>query len=194
MQDGITPEELHSKAFARYTQGENGDDRSVLYAQADERVANRSEPVRRVGTKWPANWATALHEYEGFWREHGRRPREHTRNRATLPAEESGMGCWARYQSRFEGKLCQYQRIRLDISPAFEWDIHEGDWQKALDACIGHFQKAGRRPYLNRSDRTEFALARWLNRQLLHLKNDTLSKNRAERISTILTSWNDSAQ
>jgi hypothetical protein len=84
MQDGITPAELHAKALALYRQGGRSDDRSVLYERADERAATGSETIRRVGTKWPANWATALHGYEYFWREHGCRPRQKSTTRAGL--------------------------------------------------------------------------------------------------------------
>jgi hypothetical protein len=90
--------------------------------------------------------------------------------------------------------LCEYQRIRLDISPAFDWDIHEGDWQTNLDGYIGHFQSLGRRPYLNKFDPIEFERARWFGRQLLHLKNGTLSESRAIRISAILVLPSDSVK
>ena len=186
MQDGTTPAELHSKAFTLYTQGQNGDQRSAWYAQADECVAGGGEPDRRNGMKWPAKWAMEICNYENFWREHGRRPRENTRDRATLLAGESRLGVWATYQRRFESGLCQYQKIRLDISPAFDWDPHESDWQDTLDSCIEDVEKNGRLPDLNPADPEEFARARWFRRQLRHLQTGTLSRRRTERIAALL--------
>lgn len=186
MQDGTTPEELHAKAFALYTRGDNGDERSALYAQADERVANGSEPIRRVGAKRPANWATELFNHEVFWREHGRRARENARDRASLTAGERRLGEWARYQRRFEDGLCLYQKIRLDVSPVFVWDPHESDWQKAIDGCIEDVRRTGQLPHLNSADPEEFARARWFRRQLRQMKTGTLRTNRADRVSAVL--------
>lgn len=188
MHERIIPKELHARALALYTQGGDGDERSALYAQADERVANGISPLRRAGTKRPANWAAGLHKYEDFWREYCRRPREHTRNGATLRPGESRMGAWATYQRKFEDNLCRYQKIRLDISPAFDWDIHDGDWQRTFDGWISQGQKTGRRPYLNGSDEIEFGRARWHNRQLRQLQDGTLSASRAKRIAETLRS------
>ncbi|TFC67805.1 hypothetical protein [Cryobacterium sp. TMT2-4] len=185
MQDGITPAELHSKAFALYTQGQDWDQRSAWYAKADELVASGGEPDRGHGRKRAANWAGQIYNYENFWREHGR-PRENTRDRATLLAEEGRLGIWATYQRNFESTLCQYQWIRLDISPAFVWDLHESGWQDTLDSCIEDVEKKGHLPNLNPADPTEFARARWFRRQLRHVQTGTLSRSRAERFAALL--------
>jgi len=98
------------------------------------RVASRPSSAKR-----PASWVTALYGYEVYWRENGRSPRERTRNLATLPAEKRRRGEWARYQRRFEDKLCRYPILRLDVSLAFEWDPHNHTWQESLDtlAALG---------------------------------------------------------
>ncbi|WP_134562286.1 helicase associated domain-containing protein [Cryobacterium glucosi] len=106
---------------------------------------------------------------------------------ATLPDDERHQGEWARYQRRFEEKLCLYQTIRLDISPAFEWDPHEHAWQTNFAACIQHVQTYGKLPHLNGADKVEFALARWLGRQLRQQQRGAQPAGRAAQLATLLT-------
>lgn len=134
----------------------------------------------------PTNWVGALHRYEQFWRDHGRTARENTRDRVHLPAEERRLGEWARYQRRFEANLTAYQRIRLTISPAFEWDPHDAAWNQQLNACHDHVARCARLPYLNTVDRSEFALARWLNRQLTQIRSGSLPLHRLRALDELL--------
>jgi hypothetical protein len=186
MYEDTIPEQLHAKARRLAEHEHELDELSQLYAQSDEEVAKGGDPSTGARTKRAANWATALRRYEDFWTERGHSPREHTRNRATLPDEERRMGEWARYQRRFEENLCRYQIIRLDVSPAFKWDPHDHVWQENLNACIHHFRSTGRLPYLNGSDLLEFALARWLGRQLRQLQMGTLEQCRDVRLTALL--------
>ncbi len=89
----------------------------------------------------------------------GRAPRENTRARTTLGDEERRLGEWARYQRRFEDQLNAYQRARLDVSPAFDWDPLESVWRTNLAACVTFVKDMGDLPRLNGEDAREFALA-----------------------------------
>jgi hypothetical protein len=186
MYEDTIPEQLHTKARKLTEQEHELDELSQPYAQADEYVANGGAPSTDTRSKRAVNWATALRRYEDFWTESGRSPRENTRNRSSLPDEERRMGEWARYQRRFEENLCRYQIVRLDVSPAFHWDPHDHVWQENLNACVRHFRFTGHLPYLDGSDLLEFALARWLGRQLRQLQMGTLERSRDGRLTVLL--------
>ncbi|GAB3129589.1 helicase associated domain-containing protein [Glaciibacter psychrotolerans] len=161
-------------------------DKSAQCAVADEAIAGGNEPERDNGTKRAANWAGTLHRYEEFWRSTGRSARENTRDRARLPADERRLGEWARHQRRFDDRLCGYQRIRLDVSPAFSWDPHDAQWEASLAGCAAHREATGHLPRLHAKDASEFALARWLGRQLRQLKTHTLPARRHQQLSDLL--------
>jgi hypothetical protein len=137
-------------------------------------------------SKRQLNWVRKLHAYERFTHCHDRTPRENTRNRQALPAEERRMGEWARYQRRLGEELCNFQRARLDVSGAFEWDPQEAAWDAQLNECIRLAARSGRLPILSSADPVEFASARWLGRQLQQLQSGTLLPNRADRIRDLL--------
>ena len=174
-----------SRAQALWTAEPQLDTRSARYAEADRSRAEGSNDWGRTGRR-AAQWVDALHAYEDFADARGRAPRENTRNRSELPAAERRMGEWARYQRRFDEKLCRYQVIRLDLSPAFAWDPHEHLWQQNFAACVAHFRMTRRMPYLNGSDQSEFALARWLGRQLRQMQTGSLPASRATQIAELL--------
>ncbi|WP_193510187.1 hypothetical protein [Cryobacterium sp. BB736] len=134
-------------------------------------------------------WIQKLHDYEHFTTVHGRRPRESTRAKVTLPAPERRMGEWARYQRRNRQLLRHYQVARLTQSPAFAWDPQSADWHAALQACRQYVIVNGRLPYLNSADRAEFTAARWLARQLRQLQDGTLLPDRAEELQGFLRSY-----
>ncbi|WBM79840.1 hypothetical protein KIV56_16980 [Cryobacterium breve] len=159
----------------------------MLYATADGDVASGREPRRGGSSKRADNWAAALHRYEEFARAHGHTPRENTRDRASLPGVERRLGEWARYQRRYADTLTGFQKIRLDVSPAFDWDPLDGLWEARIADCVRHVQDKGRLPYLNGTDRGEFALARWLGRQLRQLQMGTLRTDRAVRLTELLS-------
>ncbi|WBM79880.1 hypothetical protein KIV56_17190 [Cryobacterium breve] len=158
----------------------------MLYATADGDLASRRGP-RRGGSKRADNWEAALHRYEEFARTHGHTPRENTRDRASLPGVERRLGEWARYQRRYADTLTSFQKIRLDVSPAFNWDPLDSVWQARLADCVRHVRDTGRLPYLNGADPAEFALARWLGRQLRQLQTGTLRTDRAVRLTELLS-------
>jgi hypothetical protein len=176
---------LHERAVALWKQDADPDPRSAQYAEADSLSAT-ADLAGHAANKRAANWVAALIRYEDFWRENGRTARENTRNRSSLPAAERRLGEWGRYQRRFEDNLCRYQKIRLDISPAFSWDPLEHEWQLSLGKCIRHVQEMGRLPYLNAADPAEFALARWLGRQLRQLQAGTLPESRTAHLAALL--------
>ncbi|WP_104170010.1 hypothetical protein [Cryobacterium sp. M23] len=182
-------ENLYAKAEALWLKDPDPDPRSACYAEADKNSAHR-DASRPTTAKRPANWVSALYGYEDYWRENGRTPRERTRNLATPPAEERRRGEWARYQRRFEDKLCRYQLLRLDVSPAFKWDPHDQAWQENFDACVQHVDLTGKLPYLNGADKVEFALARWLGRQLRQLQMGTQPESRAAQLTVLMALQN----
>ena len=132
------------------------------------------------------NWVVKLHAYETFTSGTGWRPRENTRNRTSLPPAERRMGEWARYQRRLEDELCSFQKTRLDVSPAFEWDPQQASWDARSYECIRHALTAGQLPLLNSADLGEFANARWLGRQIRQLQLGTLLPGRAARLNELL--------
>ena len=183
---GTNPHDhLASRAEELWIKEPDPDPRSARYAAADKNRAYRASP-QPANTRRPANWISALYSYEEFWRENGRTPRENTRDLATLPAEERRKGGWAGYQRKFEEKLCRYQIIRLDLSPAFEWDPQEHVWQKNYAAYLHHLHLTGNPPYLNGADPAEFALGRWFNRQLRQLQIGAQPKSRADQLAVLL--------
>lgn len=139
-----------------------------------------------VAQRRAANWINSLHAYEDYWRHHGRAPRENTRARSTLSDEERHLGEWARYQRRFEGGLNGYQRARLDVSPAFEWDPLNRAWNERFEECEQFVTAHRTLPRLHAADRTEFLLARWLGRQLLRLRSGRLEGARAYQLHQLL--------
>ncbi|KQW06443.1 hypothetical protein ASC66_08120 [Leifsonia sp. Root4] len=190
-QAGIAPAELYERArdiFEATSReaDEEPQERSSLYERADHAIATTGEAPRAPGLRRAANWASALHRYETFWRENGRTPRENTRDQSTLPAAERRLGEWARHQRRFDDMLCVYQRIRLEVSPAFAWDSLEDLWQAHLLACAAHREQVGDLPRLHATDAVEFALARWLGRQLRRLKAGTLPEHRVALLTELL--------
>lgn len=179
-----TSAELHAQADLLWRSIAPDDAEAARSAAAIESILLGRQPVHFRAT----NWGLKLHRYEGYWFLHGRTPRENTRNRDTLPATERNLGEWARYQRRFEDQLNEYQHARLEVSPAFRWDPWSSVWQTNLAACIVHRERAGSLPRLTSADSVEFALARWLGRQLYRLQRGHLVAERAELLQTLLRS------
>lgn len=159
------------------------DDAAHQYALADARLsAGVSEGLLRRAH----NWLFRLHRYEQFWNERGRTPRERTRDITTLPDEERRLGEWAARQRRFEHGLTTYQRARLDVSPAFEWDPWDAQWHRNLTACGDLLSRSGRLPALSAEGSSEHALARWLGRQLRANQSRRLAPSRQKALAELL--------
>ncbi|WP_448711954.1 hypothetical protein [Microbacterium profundi] len=105
---------------------------------------------------------------------------------ASLSAEERNLGEWARYQRRFEDQLNAYQRARLDVSPAFEWDPLEALWRARFIECLSFVQANRRLPRLHADERVEFVLARWLGRQMQRLQTGRLDQKRTDELQGLL--------
>lgn len=133
-----------------------------------------------------SKWIRRLHEFELFWASSGRHPRENTRDRSVIPVAERRMGEWARYQRRFEPDLCAFQRARLDLSAAFEWDPLDAAWESNLRVCGTYLTELGRLPILTTANRDEFRAARWLGRQLDARRAGRLVQDRAGSIDQLL--------
>lgn len=182
-----TAAELYQAAHETWTAMADPDrPRSEQYQAADEILSrgHHGDAIRaRAG-----NWVRTLHRYETFWWHHGRSPRENTRNRSSLSSVERRLGEWARYQRRFETDLCGYQHVRLSASPAFVWDPHDSVWFQQLERCCDQAVRNQRLPYLNSQDPVEFAAARWLNRQIMHLREQRLNPDRRRKLHALLAS------
>jgi len=159
------------------------DERDDVYLCAELHALGmpQGEPARRT-----ANWVTRLHAYERFWGESGRAPRENSRDKSTLPDVERRLGEWARYQRRFEPDLTAFQRARLDVSPAFEWDPWASNWERQLYRCRQQLAVLGSLPTLNGADPAEFRLARWLARALKQMQYGLLSEEREVSLTRLL--------
>lgn len=181
------PAELHQAAVQAWRRFSDDDAaRSTRFEEADARrsVSHQPEPTDRH--RRAENWVAALHRYEAFWRIHARAPRENTRDRSVLPGEERRLAEWARYQRQFEDRLSVYQRVRLTVSPAFDWDPQDAAWQANWDRCARHLAITGSLPRLNGKDRAEFTLARWLGRQLRQYQTGTLLETRRALLARLL--------
>jgi hypothetical protein len=177
---------LYLDAIAAWAdEDRNDDDGSIEYASAEARSIGLPTGEDRPGRR-AARWVSTLYSYELHWSRAGHAPREKTRDASTLPEWERRLGEWARYQRRFERKLTSYQRVRLDRSPAFDWDPSEAAWDRALNEAIRIVISNGRLPYLNGDDPSEFAVARWLGRQLRRGQNGNLSARRATLLDGLL--------
>jgi hypothetical protein len=190
MHEYPTPAQLHQRAMKVWPAGLEWDARSSLLRSIEaELVAGVSE-LRPKEERRAANWISALHRHEQFWRDRERSPREKTRNLATLPDGERWLGEWGRYQRRTK-LLVRYQMIRLDVSPSFSWDPQESAWIANYDACARHRRMNGSLPRLTSADRDEFVLARWLGRQLGQLRAGTASADRARLLLDLLSDHNN---
>ncbi|WP_409264088.1 helicase associated domain-containing protein [Microbacterium aquimaris] len=178
-----TPEALHSLADALWRTTAPDDIDAVHYARTAALVVAGNPRVPRRA----ARWLVALHRYEAHWSRVGRAPRENTRARDTLGDDERRLGEWARYQRRFEERLNAYQRARLDVSPAFEWDPLERAWRTQYAACVRFVVETGNLPRLHATDPAEFRLARWLGRQLRRLQTGKLERTRAKDLNRLLS-------
>jgi hypothetical protein len=183
--DQVTPQQLHLKAFARWKPLDDRDPQSWDFIDADAAVSHGLDPQRVTTSRLAVKWVNLLHRYETFWSEFWR-PRENTRNRQSLPAAERHLGEWARYQRRFEDGLTLFQKVRLDVSPAFSWNPWGDRWEQNLALCTAFAEAHDQLPRLTIEDPEEFALARWLNRQLALLKAGTLPITRADRLRALL--------
>jgi hypothetical protein len=179
---------LHTAAVELWQEEHSGDSSSERDVEASHSIAF-THPTGRGNTNRRAlAWAKGLRAYEDFCREAQRTPRENTRNRQSLPAEERRLAEWARYQRRFESHLSDFQRVRLDVSPAFEWDPVGSAWARRFSECRIQINELHRLPYLNSADTQEFALARWLNRQLRRQLAGSLSPHQSAALAELIKS------
>lgn len=185
--------ELQARAFSLHMQAENGDDRSELYAQADERAASGRVPLRRVGTKRPANWAAALHAYETSGASAIAVPMNTPlneppcmRKRAHWAAGEATRACLKTSSASINGFASTPSPSSSGTSTraaGIRPSTRASSIFRVGSAALTSTVQTGQNSYSRG----------WLNRQLLWLKNGSLSQNRAERISTLLATWNESA-
>lgn len=178
-----TPRNLYMRSSTLWDAIVDSDPRSARYESAEKGIIlNSTRPIPSRQRRW----ITQLHTYEMFWIEHGRSAREKTRNRSSLPEDERRLGEWARYQRRNRTDLCIYQTIRLDVSPAFEWDPQTAAWDGNFAACHRHVLATGSLPILDTRDPDQFALARWLVRQLDLRQRHLLLPDRERQLSSLL--------
>ncbi|MFP7834660.1 helicase associated domain-containing protein [Marisediminicola sp. LYQ134] len=178
--------ELHDVAVAAWLSDTAGDDvESERYVLASAAAIGKTVGGQ-AAMRRPLNWAKALLAYEAWALERGVTPRENSRLRSTVPQDERHLGEWARYQRRHETNLTPFQRARLDASPVFAWDLLEDAWWRQSDEVVKFVMERGRLPALRQADQAEFALARWLNRQLGSLRRGTLPSSRARRLEEVI--------
>ena len=181
-------QQIHTAAVGLWHAEHPDDLFSDRDVQASYSIAFTHPPGTGTTPRRALAWAQRLRSYEDFCREAERTPRENTRNRASLPAEERRLAEWARYQRRFESHLSDFQRVRLDLSPAFEWDPVGSAWARRFAECSIQINELHRLPYLNSADTQEFGLARWLNRQLRRQLTGTLSPHQSAALAELIKS------
>jgi hypothetical protein len=181
-------QQLHVAAVELWHDEYPDDVASVRDVAASHSIAFTIPASADTTSRRALSWAQRLRAYENFCREAMRTPRENTRNRASLPAEERRLAEWARYQRRFESHLSDFQRVRLDLSPVFEWNPFGSAWARRFSECRIQINELHRLPYLNSADTQEFALARWLNRQLRRQLTGTLSPHQSAALAELIKS------
>ena len=188
------PRSLHTQAASLWVASGTVDNNSEQDEAAGRAVAFGTSVGRDGPPRRSANWAQALNKYETFWRngDPHRSARENTRNRSALPKEERNLAEWARYQRRFQERLSTFQLVRLDMSPAFEWDPIDAAWQSHLRECHEFVAATTRLPVLNSADRNEYLLARWLNRQTRQQLHGRLTSSRATALTVLIRGALDS--
>ena len=186
MHEYPTPAQLYQRAMKLWPAGLEWDTRSLLLRSIEAELVAGVAGLQLKQGRRAANWISALHRHEQFWRGRERAPREKTRNPATLPDEERWLGEWGRYQRRNKKLMVPFQMIRLDVSPSFSWDPQESAWIANCDACMRHKRMNGSLPRLSSTDRDEFVLARWLGRQLGQLQSGTIPKGRVVLLRSLL--------
>jgi hypothetical protein len=179
-------QQLHAAAVELWWEEHPDDPSSERDVEASHSIAFTQPPGAGTTSRRALAWAQRLRTYEDFCLEAQRTPRENTRNRVPLPAEERRLAEWARYQRRFESHLSDFQRVRLDLSPAFEWDPVSSAWARRFAECSTQINELHRLPYLNSADTQEFALARWLNRQLRRQLTGTLSPHQSAALAELI--------
>jgi hypothetical protein len=180
--------EVHERAETWWRANKPTDTESERDEAAGQAVSFDAPIVWDGSTSRAMNWARSLDAYETFWRTSLPRhaPRENTRIRSSLHQAERNGGEWARYQRRFHNRLSEFQKIRLDLSPAFQWDPVEAAWMAHLEECRRHYAVVQRFPFLNGSDPVELHLARWLNYQLRQKHRGRLVLARAAALDRFL--------
>lgn len=180
--------DLHERAATCWRASKPTDTESERDEAAGQAAAFDAPIAWDGPTSRAMNWARSLDAYETFWRTSLPRhaPRENTRNPSSLSQAERNGGEWARYQRRFQDRLSAFQTIRLTVSPAFQWDPVEAAWMKHLGQCRLHYVTHRRLPLLNGANPEEFALARWLNRQLRQMQMGTQPPVRSALLAELL--------
>jgi hypothetical protein len=178
MQDTPTPRELHDAAVIEAAKHPDTDPRSESYQRVNLLIAIDRDHEVIAGMRWEFKWAGKMADYEEFWRQTEKAPRQKGGKATPVPEAELRLGTWARDQRRFEGRLCRFQLARLDVSPAFVWDPRQKQWDKNLEAISDFVEKRKNLPRLISQDQDQLKLARWLGRQLAALRENTMLDNR----------------
>lgn len=178
----LTPAQLHDLATDRWLTSQPDDPLAARYYAAMKAMLTDGGTVPAR----PLAWARSILRYEQFTTAQDRTPRQKIRRDASSSDSERHLGEWARYQRRSIDRLNAYQRARLDVSPAFAWDVQASAWERSFRACVAHRVRTGELPHLDHTDPKEFALARWLGRQLRELQQGRLEQWRAQQLTELL--------
>jgi hypothetical protein len=140
------------------------DRRGLLFYRAETQAPTNvpdSVPLRA------RHWAGRLQELEVFAQTQGRMPRENNRLATdAITPEERVLAEWVRSQRKAAtaGRLCAYQRARLEIVEGFSWDPLEDNWQATFQR-YAQFIATHRRPPTGRGDQPdEQPLAVWASK------------------------------
>jgi hypothetical protein len=186
MQDTPTPRQLHDAAVIESAKHPDTDPRVESYQLVDLLIAIDRDHEVIAGMRWEFKWAGKMADYEEFWRQKGKAPRQKGGEATPVPKAERRLGRWARYQRRFEGRLCRFQLARLDVSPVFVWDPRQQQWDKRLKELTNFVEKRKSLPRLTYLDEEQLKLARWLGRQLAALRDGTMPEKRRGPFTELL--------
>ncbi|MFP7761842.1 helicase associated domain-containing protein [Marisediminicola sp. LYQ85] len=96
----------------------------------------------------------------------GKAPANNRRPGSATRQEELTLAEWSRTQRRADraGRLCAYQRERLDLIDLFDWDPRETAWMATFNRYARFLGEHGRAP-TERRGAEERTLANWASKQ-----------------------------
>lgn len=172
-------EHFHSRALRTVRPS---DAKTSGFARAEAALLDKS--AASAGAR-ELKWVRNLWAYELFFQQHGRAPRERTRQMITLPPDERRLGEWASRQRRHRGGLDRYQEARLTASRAFQWDMQSTRWLEQAAVVWNVVTVRRRFPRTSSTSQWEAAAARWWARQLRAALSQQLTSDRAELVHLI---------
>jgi hypothetical protein len=161
--------------------------RAVAFLEAERRIrrheSQRDEDIKLTNVD---RWVAGARRLEVLISRLGRFPRQNRRlPRAAISDEERTSANWVRYQRRWWGTLCNYQRNWLESIPGFLLD----PVGERADAQVENYTRVatrvGRAPKRTSDERDEVRAAQWQAKQKMLYREGKLPKHRVDELSKL---------